>query len=132
MQRRISGGKAMLITQTLIASLFGYSCWFSPTATAQTATVQGATSSNSNYAAVEVFPSDQVSKFESITPDWWSVSGLFTGLSQDHPSFSSTYSGKNSLSPDNLSSKTINLTLFAGIRTSKNGKLWTNLEIDQK
>jgi len=131
MQRRISGSNALLVKQILKVILVGFYCSLSPYSMAQTATVQGATTSSSNYAAVEVSPSVHFSKSEPVPPDWWSVSGQFTGLSQYHPSFSAPYSGKNSLSPDNLSSATTDLTLYAGIRTSKEGELWINPEIDQ-
>src|SRR5208282_6638949 len=60
-----------------------------------------------------------------------SVYGQFTGVGQYHPSFTSPYTGQNSLSPDSVSSATTDLTLFAGIRISGGGELWINPEIDQ-
>ena len=131
MQKCFRGSKAMTIPQVVIALLAGLHYFVSQSAIAEPTEVQGATSSSSQYAAVEVSPAARFSTTAPVTPDSWAVSGQFTGLSQYHPSFTAPYSGKNSLNSDNLSSATADLTLFAGVRVWSGGELWINPEIDQ-
>jgi high affinity Mn2+ porin len=52
-----------------------------------------------------------------------------TTVTQTHPSFAASYSGKNSLSPDSEHETTITSTLFLGARLWKGAELYVNPEL---
>lgn len=64
-------------------------------------------------------------------PERWNVHGQFTNVTQWHPSFRSPYSGTNSLTPDNNTKETVDVTLYLGLRLWKGAELYANPEIDQ-
>lgn len=64
-------------------------------------------------------------------PEWYSIHGQFTNVTQYHPSFTAPFNGPNSLNPGNTGRETIDATLFAGIRAWDNLELYANPEVDQ-
>lgn len=52
-----------------------------------------------------------------------------TTVTQAHPAFSASYSGKNSLSPDSERESTVTSTLFLGARLRKGAELYVNPEL---
>jgi len=68
---------------------------------------------------------------DEAPPEWWSLHGQFTNVTQFQPSFHSPYQGENSLDPDANVKETVDVTLFAGLRLWKGGEVYANPEIDQ-
>ncbi len=64
-------------------------------------------------------------------PEQLSLHGQFTYVVQYHPSFTSPYSGANSLYPGSSAKETTDVTLFAGARLWRGAELYVNPEIDQ-
>jgi high affinity Mn2+ porin len=64
-------------------------------------------------------------------PEQLSMRGQFTYVVQYHPSFTSPYSGANSLYPGSSGKQTTDLTLFAGARLWRGAEIYVNPEIDQ-
>ena len=106
----------------IILILSGFYFSFSGPTKAEASEPQGNVSTNIGETAIPVKPN---------AAQKWGVYGQFTSVSQYHPSFTSPYSAKNSLSSDNAVSTTTDLTLFAGIHLFDRGELWINPEIDQ-
>ena len=122
--------KTFTTQQALTGLLCGFYCCFFQVAIAEPTEVQGTSSSNGNYVAIEVSPATQVSTASPVTPETWSMYGQFTGVTQWNPAFTAPYTGQNSLSPKSSNATTTDLTLFAGMRVW-GGELWANPEIDQ-
>ncbi len=61
----------------------------------------------------------------------WALHGQITNVTQRHPGFASSYQGANSLDAHGRTEETTDVTLYAGLRLSKNTELWINHEIDQ-
>jgi high affinity Mn2+ porin len=53
----------------------------------------------------------------------------FTTVTQAHPTFSASYSGRNSLSPDSEHESTVTSTLFLGARLWKGAEIYVNPEL---
>jgi high affinity Mn2+ porin len=68
---------------------------------------------------------------EQATPEWWSVHGQFTNVTQYHPRFTSPFRGPNSLDPGNRGNETVDATLFLGIRIWDGLEFYANPEVDQ-
>ena len=68
---------------------------------------------------------------ESAAPEWWSLHGQLTNVTQFQPSFHSPYQGSNSLDPGTHVDETVDATLFAGLRLWKGGEIFVNPELDQ-
>lgn len=68
---------------------------------------------------------------DTIGPGRTATYWQFTAVDQWHPRFTAPYSGANSLDPAPGSKETMDLTLFAGVRTWAGGEAWINPEIDQ-
>ena len=72
---------------------------------------------------------------EAVSPDsskieHWAIHGQFTNVTQHHPSFTSPYSGQNSLVSNGRTEETSDLTVYAGLRLWPDAELWINPEID--
>lgn len=61
----------------------------------------------------------------------WALHEQFTNITQGHPSFTSPYSGTNSLTANGRMEETTDATLFAGLRLPHDAEFWLNAEIDQ-
>ncbi|MFC5397989.1 carbohydrate porin [Undibacterium jejuense] len=61
----------------------------------------------------------------------WAVHGQVTTILQQHPRFTSPYSGPQSMDPNGRQEETTDVTLFAGTKLWRNAELWINAEIDQ-
>jgi high affinity Mn2+ porin len=61
----------------------------------------------------------------------WAVHGQVTNITQKHASFSSPYSGANSLSQHGRTEETTDITFFSGVRLWRGAEFWVNSEIDQ-
>src|SRR5450759_1090340 len=126
------GHRKTSIAKQFITILFpGLYCCFSHVAMAESTEVQGTTSSNNNYVAIAVTPAAQVATAAPAAQEAWNMLGQFTNVTQWHPTFTSPYTGQNSLNHNSNSAETTDLTLFAGMRISGGGELWINPEIDQ-
>jgi high affinity Mn2+ porin len=68
---------------------------------------------------------------DEIAPEWWSVHGQFTNVTQYHPRFTSPFRGPNSLDPGNRGNETIDATLFLGVRVWDGLEFYANPEVDQ-
>jgi high affinity Mn2+ porin len=68
---------------------------------------------------------------EEVAPEWWSVHGQFTNVTQYHPRFRSPFRGQNSLDPGNRGDGTVDATLFLGIRIWDSLEFYANPEVDQ-
>jgi len=68
---------------------------------------------------------------EPIEAEDWAIHGQFTGTLQGHPSFTSPYSGPESLDHKVQHNETTDATLFAGIAPWAGGAFWVNPEFDQ-
>ena len=68
---------------------------------------------------------------EEAAPEWWSVHGQFTNVTQYHPRFRSPFRGANSLDPGNRGNETIDATLFLGIRIWDGLEFYADPEVDQ-
>jgi high affinity Mn2+ porin len=66
-----------------------------------------------------------------VEPEQVSLHGQFTYVVQYHPSFTSPYSGANSLYPGGSAKETTDVTLFVGARLWRGAELYVNPEIDQ-
>jgi high affinity Mn2+ porin len=64
-------------------------------------------------------------------PEWYSLHGQLTNVTQFHPAFDSAIRGANSLDPGNRGDETVSLTLFAGIRIADGLEFYADPEIDQ-
>jgi high affinity Mn2+ porin len=64
-------------------------------------------------------------------PEWYSLHGQVTVVTQYHPSFTSPFAGQNSLNPGNRGNETVSATLFAGIRVWDGLEFYADPEIDQ-
>jgi high affinity Mn2+ porin len=64
-------------------------------------------------------------------PEWYSLHGQITNVTQYHPSFTSPFRGPNSLDPGNRGNETVSATLFAGIRLGDHLEFYADPEIDQ-
>lgn len=73
----------------------------------------------------------QGGKEEVQSAETWAVHGQFTNVTQRHPSFTSPYSGANSLQPNGRAEETTDITLYLGRRLWRGAELWLNPEIDQ-
>jgi high affinity Mn2+ porin len=61
--------------------------------------------------------------------EWYSLHYQFTGATQYHPSFSASYSGRNSLASSSESATAFVTTLYADLRTWPGGELLFNPEM---
>jgi len=68
---------------------------------------------------------------EGSAPEWFSIHGQFTNVTQYHPPFTSAVRGTNSLDPGHRGNETIDATLFAGIRVWDGLEFYANPEVDQ-
>jgi high affinity Mn2+ porin len=68
---------------------------------------------------------------ESEEPEWWSLHGQVTNVTQFQPAFHSPYEGANSLDPETNAKETVDVTLFAGARLWRGAAVYANPEIDQ-
>jgi high affinity Mn2+ porin len=68
---------------------------------------------------------------DNAAPEWYSLHGEFTNVTQFHPSFNAPFSGKNSLNPGNRVDETTDATLFAGIHVWDGLEFYANPEVDQ-
>lgn len=89
----------------------------------------GAPSSAPTPTTAPTPPGDAAS--DEAGPEWYSVHGQFTNVTQYHPSFNSPFRGPNSLDPGNSGRETMDATLFAGIRVWNALEFYANPEIDQ-
>lgn len=64
-------------------------------------------------------------------PEWYSIHGQSTVVTQYHPSFNSPFSGPQSLSAASNGRETFDATLFLGIRVSEGLEFYVNPEVDQ-
>jgi len=64
-------------------------------------------------------------------PEWYSLHGQITEVTQYHPAFSSPFRGANSLDPGNRGDETVAVTLDAGLRLADNLAIYVDPEIDQ-
>lgn len=64
-------------------------------------------------------------------PEWYSLHGQITNITQYHPRFTSPFRGTNSLDPGNRGDETFTVTLFAGIRVWDGLEFYANPEVDQ-
>ena len=76
-------------------------------------------------------PSSSAGGDNQTTPEWLSIHGQFTMVTQYHPRFTSPFRGLNSLDPGNRGNETIDATLFAGARVWDGLEFYANPEIDQ-
>ena len=65
------------------------------------------------------------------TPEWFSLHGQFTNVTQYHPRYRSPFRGPNSLDPGHRGNETVDATLFAGLRVWDGLEFYANPEIDQ-
>lgn len=82
-----------------------------------------------------VVPAKAQSASDPTTPEPtrsedFAIPGQATFVLQGTPEFSSSYTGPNSLTPDQRK-ETVDVTLYAGVRPWRGGELWINPEIDQ-
>ncbi len=75
--------------------------------------------------------SGQSFRDDSSSPEVWAVHGQVTNVTQSHSNFRSPYSGTNSLIANGRTEETTDLTLYVGVRLSRNTEFWINPEIDQ-
>src|SRR5215472_6292255 len=68
---------------------------------------------------------------EGVVPEWWSVHGQSTFVTQYHPRFTSPFRGQNSLDPGNRGNETFDATLFLGVRIWDGLEFYANPEVDQ-
>lgn len=68
---------------------------------------------------------------EAPAPEWFSLHGQFTNVTQFHPAFRSPFHGPNSLAPGSHDAETTDATLFAGVRLWDGLEFYANPEIDQ-
>jgi len=68
---------------------------------------------------------------DDATPEWYSLHGQFTNVTQYHPPFASALRGPNSLDPGHRGNETVDATLFAGLRLWEGLEFYANPEIDQ-
>ena len=68
---------------------------------------------------------------DDATPEWYSIHGQSTFVVQDHPSYRSPFTGRNSLAPGNGADETFDATLFLGIRVWKGLEFYVDPEVDQ-
>ena len=73
----------------------------------------------------------QAEKEDTPSPEKWSVHGQLTNVTQHHPSFTSPYSGTNSLQSNGRTEETTDITVYLGTRLWRGAELWLNPEIDQ-
>jgi high affinity Mn2+ porin len=77
-------------------------------------------------------PSDQAAQDDQpAAPEWYSLHGQVTVVTQYHSAFTSPFRGSNSLDPGSRGDETVSATLFAGIRVGDNLGLYADPEIDQ-
>jgi high affinity Mn2+ porin len=81
--------------------------------------------------AQDVGVSAAASATNDIVPDWLSIHGQFTNITQYHPSFHSPFRGPNSLDPGHRGNETIDATLYAGVRLWDGLDFYADPEIDQ-
>jgi len=65
------------------------------------------------------------------SPEWYSIHGQMTNVTQYHPPFTSPFQGTNSLSSGHNGRETSDATLFAGFRVWDGFEVYANPEIDQ-
>ena len=70
-------------------------------------------------------------KEDASAPEKWTVHGQLTNVTQRHPSFTSPYSGTNSLQSDGRTEQTTDITVYLGTRLWRGAELWLNPEVDQ-
>jgi high affinity Mn2+ porin len=75
-------------------------------------------------------PGDTTSSGDSA-PNWYSIHGQFTNVTQYHPAFNAPFNGPNSLNPGNTGRETTDATLFTGIRLGEGLEAYANTEVDQ-
>ena len=73
----------------------------------------------------------QVEKEDASSPEKWAIHGQLTNVTQRHPSFTSPYSGTNSLQPNGRTEETTDITVYLGKRLWRGAELWLNPEVDQ-
>src|SRR5262249_41520280 len=66
-----------------------------------------------------------------VAPEWYSVHGQSTFVTQYHPRFTSPFRGQNSLDPGNRGNETWDATLFLGVRIWDSLEFYVNPEVDQ-
>ena len=75
-------------------------------------------------------PEVEEASIDSSPIENWAIHGQFTNVTQHHPSFTSPYSGQNSLVSNGRTEETSDLTVYAGLRLWPDAELWINPEID--
>jgi high affinity Mn2+ porin len=68
---------------------------------------------------------------QETTPEWFSIHGQFTNVTQYHPRFRSPFRGPNSLDPGHRGNETVDTTLYAGVRLWDGLEFYANPEVDQ-
>jgi high affinity Mn2+ porin len=68
---------------------------------------------------------------DQAEPEWYSLHGQITNVTQYHTSFASPFRGANSLDPGNRGDETVSATLFAGLRIADGLEFYADPEIDQ-
>ena len=66
---------------------------------------------------------------EPVLPQWFNLHFQATVVSQAHPGFSASYTGKNSMQPDAESATSIVTDLFAGLRLWKGAEIYFQPEL---
>ncbi len=117
---RSKHSKTCIAQQVMMGLLPILYCCFSHVAIAAPAEVQDPPSPDNTYVAPA-----------PANPAAWNLYGQFTNVSEWHPAFTSPYTGQNSLNPGSDNNETTDLTLYAGLRTSPGGEIWSDLEMDQ-
>lgn len=64
-------------------------------------------------------------------PEWYSLHGQFTTVTQYHPAFAAPFTGTNSLNPRARDDETTDATLYAGLRVWGPLEFYADPEVDQ-
>jgi high affinity Mn2+ porin len=83
------------------------------------------------YTSPASGPGEGAPAAEETAPEWYSLHGQFTNVTQYHPRFPSSFRGTNSLDPGHRGNETIDATLFAGVRVWEGLEFYANPEVDQ-
>ncbi|MEI9985607.1 MAG: hypothetical protein WDN69_21915 [Aliidongia sp.] len=81
--------------------------------------------------AFTALPQTASAEPDPAEPEWYSLHGQITNVTQFHTSFASPFRGPNSLDPGNRGDETVSATLFAGIRIADGLEFYADPEIDQ-
>jgi high affinity Mn2+ porin len=81
--------------------------------------------------ALTAHAADNNGPFGIATPEWLSVHGQFTNVTQTYPSFTAPFDGPNSLPGHSQTKETVDATLYLGVKVMNGLELFVNPEIDQ-